>query len=424
MANNLSSNVTRQVMRVFLEGFEASRVLTKSIDTQMFKGKFSPKSGATVDVKRPHDYRTVRTSDGDISLQTKNDIVSGKATATVQDFFTEATEWGILEEAIQLDQLEEILYPMAARMVTDLELDLGRYMMINAGLSYGSPGTAVAAWSDVAGAGALLRSIGVPTDKKWKYVMNPYTCKALADAQAGLASGKDSLVTNAWEDAMISKNLGGMEVLQSNALKSRTSSDATDRAGTLSATPTATYVSVKDTMVMSLAVAGFSNNAVVKAGDIVEITGRHHLSLSTREPIFDEAGAKVKFRATVTADVTLSGTGTGTLEVAGPAIFESAGQYNTVDTALTSGDVITILGTTSAVYQPNLFFHPQAFGMATVKLPKLYSTDTVAWTPDGISLRVSRYADGDANKQMMRVDLLPAFATFNPFFAGQGYGVP
>jgi len=80
------------------------------------------------------------------------------------------------------------------------------------------------------------------------------------------------------------------------------------------------------------------------------------------------------------------------------------------------------LGSASTVYQPNLFFHEQAFGLGTVKLPKLFSTDTVATTSDGFSLRVSRYADGDANTQKVRFDILPAFATFNPFFSGTGWG--
>jgi hypothetical protein len=44
-------------------------------------------------------------------------------------------------------------------------------------------------------------------------------------------------------------------------------------------------------------------------------------------------------------------------------------------------------------------------------------------TKDGIQMRVSKYADGDANKQKVRFDMLPAYSTFNPFFAGQGFGV-
>jgi hypothetical protein len=70
-----------------------------------------------------------------------------------------------------------------------------------------------------------------------------------------------------------------------------------------------------------------------------------------------------------------------------------------------------------------MFYHKQAFGLGTVKLPKLYEGDTIATTEDGMSIRVTKYSDGDANKQKIRFDLLPAYATFNPFFAGQGFGV-
>ena len=70
-----------------------------------------------------------------------------------------------------------------------------------------------------------------------------------------------------------------------------------------------------------------------------------------------------------------------------------------------------------------MFYTEQAFGLGTVKLPKLYSTDTIATTEDGMSIRVSKYSDGDANTQKIRFDCLPAYAVFNPNFAGQGYGV-
>ena len=91
---------------------------------------------------------------------------------------------------------------------------------------------------------------------------------------------------------------------------------------------------------------------------------------------------------------------------------------------MTSGDVITLLNAAASTpYQPSMFYHKEAFGMGTVKLPKLFSTDTVTESVDGMSIRVSRYADGDANTQKVRFDLLPAFITFNPFFAGQGFGV-
>lgn len=421
MANNLTSNVTRKVARVFLEAFESSRVVTKTVDTQLLSGKFNPSSGSTVDFKRPHDYNSIRTSGGDISASTKSDIIAGKATGTVQNYFTVATEWGNVEEALELDQLEQILAPMARRIVTDLEIDLASYMLKNSSLKYGSHGTAVDAWGDVAGAGALMDSIGVPAAAERYYLMNPFTTSALANVQQGL-NASDQLVRTAWENAQVSQNFGGMRALTSNALASFTSGTGADREGILSSDPDVTYVTAKDTMTQVLPVSGFTAGMVVKAGDMVTITGINRLNLDTRTAMIDASGANVLWTGVVTADVTLTA-GAGNITVAGPAIYEANGQYNTVDSAPVQNDVVTILSASNTLYQPNLFFTKQAFGMGTVKLPKLYSTDTIATTEDGMSIRVSKYADGDANTQKIRFDLLPAYATFNPFMAGQGFGV-
>jgi len=421
MANNLSSNITRKVARIFLDKFESARVLTKTVDTQLLSNKFNPSTGSIVDFKRPTDYRSIRTSGGDISASTKSDIIAGKASGVVQDYFTVATEWTNIEEALQLDQLDEILAPMATRLVTDLELDWSSYMVKNANLKYGTPGTAIDAWSDVAGAAAFMDSVGVPMDGEKYYVVNPFVAATLASAQSALLANK--LVETAWEKAQISANFGGLRALTASTLASYTSGTASDRAGTLASNPTVTYVAHKDTMQQSLAVTGFSANATVKAGEIITIAARNRLNLSTRRPILDASGATIIFSGVVTADVTLGASGEGTLVVSGAAIYEANGQYNTVASAPVSGDVVTLLGSASTLYQPAMFYHKQAFGLGTVKLPKLYEGDTIATTEDGMSIRVTKYSDGDANKQKIRFDLLPAYATFNPFFAGQGFGV-
>ena len=196
-----------------------------------------------------------------------------------------------------------------------------------------------------------------------------------------------------------------------------------DRAGTLTAAPDPTYLTAKDTMTQSIAVTALQASATVKAGDQITIANVYWLNQSTKQPMIDSTGAKVLWTGTVTADVTLNGSGAGTLVVSGPAIYEATGQYNTVDAAPANGAVVTVLGATAALYQPNMFYTKQAFGIGTVKLPKLYSTDTIATTEDGFSIRISKYSDGDANTQKIRFDLLPAYATFNPMFSGQGYGV-
>ena len=425
--NNLGSNTTTPLAESFLKGFEASRVLTKSVDTQLIDGLLSPKAGTTVDVRRPHDFKSDRTAAGDISSTDKSDILSGKATATVQEYFTVHMDWDEVDEATKLDKLDQILAPAAQRIVTDLELDFGRYMYKNCNLHYGTPGTVVDAWSDVAGAQALMSSMGVPNEGECYYVMNPFTTTNLANVQNGLYAGGESLVKTSWQEAMISRKFGNMQAMTSSCLPSYTSgtlSAGANRAGTLSGAPTLTYVGAKDTMTQVWAVTGFGSGAdTIKAGEIIQVTGRNRLGLATRSAFTDATGAQILFSGTVTEDVTLSG-GAGNVTIAGAGIYEANGQYNTTDTAIASGDVVTILNAAaSTVYQPNLFYHKQAFGVGFVKLKKLYSTDTLITTKDGVSIRVCKYADGDANKQKVRFDVVPAYATFDPFKAGQGFGV-
>ncbi len=422
MANSLTSNITRKLMRIFLKHFESNRVVTKTVDTQLFEGKFTPSSGTTVDIKRPHDYRTLRTAGGDISSSVKDDIISGKATATVQNYFTAATEWGNVEEALELDQLDQIIAPMARRIVTDLETDFAQFMLENSGLVHGTPGTAVTAWSDVAEAGALLSSIGVPGDMPWYYLINPFTQVVLADQQNSLTAA-DSLVRTAWENAQISRNFGGMRALTSNALGSVTIAAIADPAGAVNGVPTATYVAAKDSMQQTIIVDGFGTfGGTLPAGSVVQIGAAEDTALlnqSTRNAALDGAGANIPWRGVTVSDAAFT-TGAATLVVSSPAILEANVAYNTVNNAIEDDDVLDIL-TEGATFSPNLFYHPQAFSMASVKLPKLFSTDTTVTTEDGFSLRVSKYADGDANQQKVRFDLLPAFATLNPWFAGHGW---
>ena len=420
MANNLSSNITRPLAKIFLEAFESSRVVTKTVNTQLLSGRFNPSTGTKVDFKRPHDYNSIRTAGGDISGSAKSDIIAGKATGTVQPYFTSATSWTNIQEALELDQLEQILEPMARRLVTDLEVDLGKFMRINTGLNYGARGTAVDAWSDVAGAAAMMDSVGVPMSDSKYYLMNPFTTTALASAQSGL-SAADGLVRTAFEKAQIASNFGGMKALTSNALSSYTSGTTTDRSGDLKAAPDATYVTAKDTMQQTMVIETLGSGTI-EAGDQIQVAGVNRLNIATRQVVLDAAGAAVPWTGTVLSVVTIAGN-EATVVVSGAAIYEANGQYNNVDAAPASGAIITILGAAATVYQPNLFYTEQAFGLGSVKLPKLYSTDTIATTEDGMSIRVSKYSDGDANTQKIRFDLLPAYAVFNPNFAGQGYGV-
>lgn len=422
MANSFESNFTRKLMMKVLDRFEANRVLSKNVDTQTFKGGFNPNTGDTIDVKRPTDYQTSRTANGDITGD-KKDIISGKASATVQNYITVAVDYDEADEALKMGTDQDRFWDdIANRIVVDLETDFASFMMKNTGLLSGTHGNGVSSWQEVAQAGALLQSSGVPMNKRWCYALNPYSQVSLANEQRSL--GVNPQVSTANERATVMQNFAGFDVKTATTLQTYTSQAGADRVGALAANPDVTYVTAKDSMTQSLSVSGFSANLSIKAGEQIKITGRNRLNLSTRQPIIDASGANVEFTATVAADVTLDGTGAGTIVITGPAIYETAGGYNTVDSAPVSGDVVTLLGAASTIYQPNLFWHPDAFTIASVPIKKLHSTDTLATTADGLQLRCSKYSDGDANSQTVRFDLRPAYGVMNPFFAGQAFGNP
>ena len=424
MANNFDSNFTRKLARVFLSKFETMRTISKCVNTQLLAGKFNPDSGANVDFKRPTDFTAKSTSDGDISAETKDDIITGKATGTVQNYITVHVDYSEADQAIKMGQLEQLLAPMATRIVTELELRFASFVIKNAGLMAGTFGTAVTTWDDVARAGAVMCSHGIPMDKEWAYLINPYTQAVLSNTQRSLGAGgvAGAAVDSALKRATLTSMFAGFNVIASTTLPSFTTGTGADRAGALNGNPTVTYVAHKDTMVQDLVVDGFQADLAIAAGEVVQITGRNRLNLSTRQPILTDAGANVVYTGVVNSAVTLDGSGAGTISITGPAIYEATGAYNTVDSAPVNNDVVTLLGSADTLYQPNMFMHPDAFSIGSVPLEKLYSTDTIAQTEDGMQVRVSKFAQGLENKQIVRFDFRPAFAALNPFFAGQGWG--
>ena len=428
MANDTESNITLKVSKGFKPGFESSTVLMNTVDTQTLPGAGlgTPDFGEKVKFKRPMQYRSRKTTDGDISSGSPNDMIFGNSFGEVQQMYTIDVEYTIIEQALRLNQLEEALRPISEQLASDIETDLGSFMIEQSGLTRGTVGTAVTKWTDVAETGAFLDALGVPSGDRF-YTMNPFMATNLADTQSGLASGDNNLVNTAWNNAQISNRFGGLRALTSNALSSYQAGALAGESGTVSATPTATYVSVKDSYQQQIVLTGLtaSTTDAVRAGDAIEFTdnGRNYINLKTRRAITGSDGAPIKWRATVVTGGDTDASGNVTVTVSPAAIHEGAtGQYNNISSPITAGDGFTVLGAADVEYQPNLFYHRAAYGLGFVKLPKLHSTDTVMTMENGVSIRVSRGSQFLENKNKVRFDALPAFAAFNPLFAGRGWG--
>lgn len=423
MANNFQSNFTRKLMMKVAEKVEANRVISsgKNVDSQTYAGAFNPNTGETIDIQRPTDYKTTRTSDGDISGTTAQSIVTGKASATVQDYITVEVDYSEADEALKMGTDKDRFFDdIARRIVIDLELDFADFMMKNSGLLSGTVGQGVDSWAEIAEAGALLQTTGVPMNKKWCYALNPYSQVAIANEQRSL--GVNPQVSTALSQATVAENYAGMRVMTATTLPTYTTGAGADRAGAVNGTPTQTYVSAKDTYTTTIPVDGFAANLQIKAGETVTITGRNRLNLATRRVAVDATGTPIVFTGVIVQDVTLSGSGAGNLVISGPAVFEADGAFNTIDSAIADNDVVTLGGSANSIYQPNLAWHPDAFSIAYVDIKKLQATDTVYKSNDGLVMRCSMDSDVRANKQIVRFDLRPAYGVNNPFFAVQAFG--
>ena len=212
MANNFSSNFTRKLMEKVIPAFESSRVLSKNVNTQLFQGKFNGGTGTQIDVQRPTDYQSVRTSAGDIS-SSKRDIITGKATATVQDYITVAVDYDEADEALKMGNNKSRFWDdIARRIVTDLEVDFADFMMKNAGLKAGVNANAVDTWEDIAEWDAFMNAVGVPAGGR-NAAVNPFIQSALASNQRSLGAGgaAGGLVKSAVEKATISENFAGFD---------------------------------------------------------------------------------------------------------------------------------------------------------------------------------------------------------------------
>lgn len=421
--NDLNSNVSQIVLKKFLPVFMSDLVLAKTVDRQLLSGEINASTGDSVSFKRPHQFKSLRTATGDISGQAKNNIISGKATGRVGNYITVAVEWQQLEQAIKLNQLEEILAPIRQRVVTDLETELAQFMMNNGALSLGSPNTPINNWSDVAQTASFMKDIGIYQGENYA-VMDPWSAQRLADAQTGLHAS-DNLVRTAWENAQIPSNFGGIRALMSNGLASRTQGDF---GGTLTVqtAPTVTYVSVKDTYQFTVTLTGATASVTgfLKAGDQLKFTSTYWLNQQSKQVLYN-GSTPISFTATVLADANSTAGGLVTVTLSGAPIFDATNaQYNAVNRQVAAGDAVTVIGTAAQAMKPNLFYNKFFCGLGTIPLPKLHSIDSAVATYEGFSIRVHKYADGDANVQKIRFDLLPAYVCFNPHMGGQFFGNP
>lgn len=152
----------------------------------------------------------------------------------------------------------------------------------------------------------------------------------------------------------------------------------------------------------NLLVGGVANADTFKKGQVFTIAGVYRV-----HPLTGVASTELQ-QFVITADTTSSGS-TVSLPIY-PAITPTA-PNKTVSASPANSAALTFVGSANTGYAQNLMFHKDAFTAAFVPLPVLASCEGyTASLPNGLSVRVMTFGDGNNDYERTRIDVLYGFA--------------
>lgn len=172
--------------------------------------------------------------------------------------------------------------------------------------------------------------------------------------------------------------------------------------------------------------AGFTVNGAAQSGSTLAVDAVTNSNTLTKGTVFTLPGVFAVHPLTgvarselqqfvITEDVTISGT-SANLSIF-PAIT-ATGPNKTVSAAPADNAVATISGAADTSYARNLMYQKDAFTSAFVPREKIASADcSNATLPNGISVMVTTFGNGQDLSQATRADVLYGFASVRPLHA-------
>jgi hypothetical protein len=402
MANSILT--IDMITRKSLEILENNLVLTRNVNRQ-YDDSFAvegAKIGSTLRIRLP-DRALV--TDG-AALQTQDDNEQF-TTLSVSNQKHIGVNFTSAELTMQLDDFaERVLKPRISQLASSIDADVANsYKSI--GNTVGTPGT-------VPGTSAVLLAAQQKLNEN-AAVMSPRYATVNPAANAGLVEGLKGLfnptdtISKQFKNGMMGTGvLGFDEINMSQSIKQFTTGSRAATGGSLSAAVTAEGAT-------SIVVTAAGNNGVVKQGDVFTVADCFAVNPQTRE----STGSLFQFVAV--ADVTLNGSGAGTITVA--PMFSAGNALATVDILPQSGKAVVFVGAASTQYAQNLVYHKDAITFATADLLLPQGVDMAARAVhNGISLRIVRQYDINNDRLPCRIDVLYGFSVIRPQMAVRLWG--
>lgn len=287
--------------------------------------------------------------------------------------------------------------------------------------SVGTPGTTPSGFDDVALSAQRLDEMAVPQDMR-KFMANPKAHYAIAAGKLTLdsigSSGK-----SAYESARLGGGIAGFQdVLKTQNVRNHA-------VGALGGTPlvnggaqNVTYANATGDNTQTLNTDGWTTStAVLKAGDVFTIAGVYAVNPVPGAGGTGKQAMPYLQQFTVISDATSNGSGEAALTIS-PAIITS-GPYQTVTAAPADNAAITVMGTAGVAYPQNMGFHKNAFALVTCPMDLPEGAPFKAReSHNGLSIRVLKNYDIDADADIVRLDVLYGWKAIYPDLACRHWG--
>ena len=402
MANSLLTidMITRKSLAIL----ENNLVLSRNINRQ-YDDSFAvegAKIGSSLRIRLPD---RVLVTDG-AALQTQDDNEQ-YTTLTVSTQKHVGINFTSAELSMQLDDFaDRVLKPRISQLASSIDADVAN-VFASVGNSVGTPGTTPATALVMLQAQQKMNEAAAPMSPRYLTV-NPAANAALVNGLSGFFNPSDS-ISRQFKSGMMGENvLGYEEVNMSQSIKSFTVGSRTATGGTTSAAVTTEGAT-------TISITGAGASGTVKAGDVFTVAGCFAVNPQTRE----STGSLFQFVAL--ADVTLDGSGAGTITVA--PMYSAAHPLATVLSLPGTSSTVTFLGAASTTYPQNIAYHKDAFTLATADLILPQGVDMASRANhNGISMRIVRQYDINNDRMPCRVDVLYGYAAIRPQLACRVWG--
>ncbi len=406
MSNSLLTigMITNEALAVLENNLVFTKQVNREYDDQF--AKKGAKIGDTCNVRKPVRYVGRRTP----ALAVENTVESS-VPITLNNQYGCDVSFTSAELALSIDEFSDrILKPAIATVANMIDYD-GLQLYKNIYNNVGTSGVTPSALLTYLQAGVKLDNEAAPNDGERAIVVNPIAQATTVDGLKTLFQSSTQ-IKEQYEKGMMGTAAGFDWSMDQNVGVQTTGVYAAAASGAGTAVTVTTAISTGS----SIVTGGWTSGDLLAIGDTFHIAGVYAVNPQNRQ-------STGQLRSFVVTAVPTAATGGGAMTIAfSPAVVFS-GQYQNVTsvtgTAAASA-VVTIESATGVVTPQNLAFHRDAFTFATADLQLPGGVDMAKRVTSkklGMSMRLVRAYDINADRFPCRIDLLGGWSTLRPELA-------